>query len=211
MQCDICFRTGGRAYLCPTDARNLLYEARIKNAQVLIEKDALDREITALLTSKPDPQSHASERPLPSQHEIDAMTVERIQAKDRTKEIIEHADELRRKVESARKDIARRREELATRKAGLTSLDSGIEARRARQIEEGEKLMRMTRYKWNQNHNTTATSRTFLCGEAAKLYGLKRIRRNNRVDEYKIGGISIMNLKGLNSEFVIEPCDCIRC
>jgi hypothetical protein len=204
MQCDICFRTGGKEYLCPTDARNLLYESRIQNARVLLEKDALDQEISSLL-SNPNSEGQNSISSEKSVHrsDISAIDAERDQAVDRTQQIIAHADELRAKVESARAEIAKKKAVLARRKSELASAISGTDARRTRQIEDVEKSIRMTKYKWNQGHNTTASSRTFLCGEAAKLYGLKRIRKNGGLEEYRIGGVSIMDLRALNSEYVL--------
>ncbi|KAG0651397.1 Autophagy-related 14 [Hyphodiscus hymeniophilus] len=201
MQCDICFRTGGHRlpFLCPTDARNQLYDPRIQNARVLVEKDALDREITMLIASRPDNDEHD-----PRKAEIDRTDVSRVlagkdQAVNRTQQIIAHADELRMKVEKAREDIAKRKAVISRRKSELATASNGVEARRARQMEEVEKSIRMTKYKWNQTHSVTASSRAFLCGEAAKLYGLRRVRRNGGLEEYRIGGITIMDLRSLNT------------
>ena len=44
--------------------------------------------------------------------------------------------------------------------------------------------------------------RAALCMEVAKLYRLQRVRRGNPARyEYKIGGIEIIDLHSLNSEF----------
>lgn len=193
MQCDICFRTGGKEYLCPTDARNLLYEPRIQNAHMLLEKDALEQQINALLSS-PQPADQSA-----SSLDISAVKAETEQTIDRTHEIIAHADELRAKVEKARAEIAKKKATLARRKEDLASAGSPTDARRTRELEEVQKSIRMTNYKWNQGHNTLAASRTFLCGEAAKLYGLRRVRKSGGLEEYRIGGMNIMDLRTLNS------------
>lgn len=205
MQCDICFRTGGSRlpFLCPTDARNRLYEPRIQNARVLLEKDALDQRIGTLLTIQPQPsdqQSHLLEGPTKGL-DIAAILAEKDQAVDSTQQIITQADELRAKVENAREEIAKKKALLSRRKSDLASALNGVDSRRTRQVEDVEKSIRMTKYKWNQGHATTASSRAFLCGEAAKLYGLKRSRRNSGLEEYKIGGISIVDLRTMNSKF----------
>jgi hypothetical protein len=122
---------------------------------------------------------------------------------DRTRQIITQADELRAKVENAREDIAKKKALLSRRKSDLASASSGVDSRRTRQVEDVEKGIRMTKYKWNQGHATTAASRAFLCGEAAKLYGLKRARRNSGLDEYRIGGVSIIDLRTMNSKFIL--------
>jgi Vacuolar sorting 38 and autophagy-related subunit 14 len=206
MQCDICFRTGGSRlpFLCPTDARNRLYEPRIQNARVLLEKDALDQQISTLLTRQPKPsgqQSHSLEGPAKGPN-LAAILAEKDQAVDRTQQIITQADELRAKVENAREEIAKKKALLSRRKSDLASASNGVDSRRTRQVEDVEKGIRMIKYKWNQGHATTASSRAFLCGEAAKLYGLKRSRKNSGLEEYKIGGISIVDLRTMNSKFV---------
>jgi hypothetical protein len=211
MQCDICFRTGGHRLplLCPTDARNQLYEPRIQNARVLLEKATLDQQVTALLSqqSKREEQGNRAVGTKSTRQDVVNLASETDQAADRTQQIIAHADELRVKVEKAREEIAKKKASLARRKSELASVSNGIDARRTRQLEEVDKSVRMTRYKWNQAHSVTATSRTFLCGEAAKLYGLKKVRRTGGVEEYRIGGVSIVDLRAMNSKvqsFVVE-------
>ncbi|KAH7319316.1 UV radiation resistance protein and autophagy-related subunit 14-domain-containing protein [Rhexocercosporidium sp. MPI-PUGE-AT-0058] len=204
MQCDICFRAGGQGdkklhFLCPTDARNQLYDGRIQNARVLLENDSLNAQITNLFPGDKAQQngelSHTSKNSI----DISMKSVEREQAIDRTHQIITQADELRAKVELAKEEIAKRKATVARRKSDLASASNGVDARRIRQVEEVKKATGMTKHKWNLGHATTASSRTFLCGEAAKLYGLKKGRRNSGSEEYRIGGVRIVDLRSLNT------------
>jgi hypothetical protein len=207
MQCDICLRTGGHKlpFLCPTDARNVLYEPRIENARILLEKDALNRRITALTSARkaiglsnvaPD----TSSREAPTQWDIDVAQTERDLSVDRTQQIIAQADELRSRIEGARAEIAHKRAMIARRKSELSSATNGLESRRVRQLEEIDKKIKMTKYKWNQMHGTTAQSRAFLCAEAAKLYGLRRLKQHDIwLDEYSIAGVPIVDLRAMNS------------
>lgn len=201
MQCDICFRTGGQKlpFLCPTDARNRLYESRIQHAQALLEHDVDDQRVVSLL-SQGEHRIRQGTESTGTRVTVTMLLAERDQAVDRTQEIIAHADELRLKVDKARQEMAKKKAIISRRKSEMASISNGVEARRTRQLEEAEKAIRMTRFKWNQTHNVTASSRGFLCGEAAKLYGLKRVRRNGAVEEYKIGGISIIDLRAMNSK-----------
>jgi hypothetical protein len=201
MQCDICLRTGGQKlpFLCPTDARNQLYDPRIQLAQVLIEKDALDQQVSTLLTSRPTGEQDGE--PGISRPHVDKIFTEKEQAEDRTQQIIAHADELRTNIEKAREEIARRKAAISRRRSEREVVSNGLEARRSRQMEDIEKVVRMTKYKWNQAHYITASSRAFLCGEAAKLYGLRKIWRNNGAEEYRIGGVGIVDLRAMNSKF----------
>lgn len=185
--------------MCPTDARNRLYEPRIQNALVLVEKDALDQQISSLLSLRSKGQDNGSLGGPASAPNLAATITERDQTVDRTRQIITQADELRAKVEQARGEIAKKKALLARRKSDLASALNGVDSRRTRQVEDVEKGIRMTKYKWNQAHATTASSRAFLCGEAAKLYGLKRSRRNNGLEEYRIGGVSIVDLRIMNT------------
>lgn len=193
MQCDICFRTGGKKlpFLCPTDARNSLYEPRIQNARVLLEKDALDQQINTILSNELGTDT--------SRADVDIQVAEREQIKDRTQQIIAHADELRDKVQKAREDIAKQKASIERRKSELASASNGNEARRARQTNEVDRALRMTNNKWDRVHEVTQASRRILCGEAAKLYGLRRVRKHGGLEEYKIGGISIVDLRSMNT------------
>ncbi|PVH83430.1 hypothetical protein DL98DRAFT_547429 [Cadophora sp. DSE1049] len=204
MQCDICFRTGGQGdkklhFLCATDARNQLYDGRIRNARVLLENDTLNTQITSLFAGDKAQQTGDTHQASQSSIDIVAVSADKERTVDRTQQIITRADELRAKVELAKEEIAKRKATVARRKSDLASASNGVEARRARQIEEVKKATSMTKHKWNLGHSTTASSRTFLCGEAAKLYGLKKGRRNSGSEEYRIGGVRIVDLRSLNT------------
>ncbi|CAD6442187.1 c7229a68-a515-4841-8233-e2892105e968 [Sclerotinia trifoliorum] len=203
MQCDICFRTGGHKlpFLCPTDARNQLYEFRVQTAGVLVEKDALDREISERF---PSPSSkgikHENEPPLVvTQSNYDALLAEREKIIDRTNQIIAHADELKAKLERAKEERSKKKAANDQRRADLISASSGIEARRTKQIQDIEGSTRRTKYRWNQAYNLIAGSRAYLCYEAAKLYGLQRVKRSTGGEEYKIGGVGIVDLRLMNT------------
>jgi hypothetical protein len=209
MQCDICFRSSGQGekklqFLCPTDARNLLYDPRVQNARVLLENDCLDQQITSLLTGRQNNDDSKTSRQAAADL-VSGVHAEREQAIDRTQQIITQADELRAKVERAREELAKRKEHIARRKSDLASATNGLDPRRTRQIEDVEKGIRMSRFKWHQAHATTASSRAFLCGEAAKLYGLKKVRKvHGGLDEYKIGGMGIVDLRAMNSKSLLQ-------
>jgi hypothetical protein len=205
MQCDICFRTGGHKlpFFGPTDARNKLYDPRIQHAQVLLENESLDQQIKGLLLEddKSVLQNGTTQGGSRSRHGLAVMEAEKLSAMDRTQDIILQADKLKAKLETARADLAKRKAMLERRKSGLISATAGTEPRQVRQIEDVEKSIRMTRFKWNQVHGTTASSRTFLCGEAAKLYGLKKSRKSSGSEDYRIGGVGIVGLMSMNSKF----------
>jgi hypothetical protein len=192
-------------FLCPTDAQNALYESRLENARVLIEKDGLSKHISAIVAHRAGAESKeiqqdVGQAKLETVWKIKQNDVERRLSMDRTRQIIARADELRTKVEVGRLDISRRQAVITRRKSELASAVNGAETRRTRQIEDTEKGISRTRHKWDQMHLTMAQSRAFLCGEAAKLYGLRRSSEHGvPLDEYSIGGVSIINLRNMNS------------
>ena len=207
MQCDICFRAGSSKlpFLCPTDARNLLYEPRIESVRVLIEKDALNKQISAITSRNVVADSEGGPSEISLQNMGTRWDVERAHADgqmaiERTQQIIAQADELRANIEKARADISHRKAAIARRKSDLASATNGLESWRAKQIEATEKKIKMRMYEWNKMHRETAQSRAFLCGEAAKLYGLRRIKEHDVwPEEYSIAGIPTVDLRTINS------------
>jgi hypothetical protein len=217
MQCDICFRTGGSKlpFLCPTDARNVLYVPRLENARVLIEKDVLDQQVSAI-TSRNAEAKHpqiALEPPhqvIKSRWDVERAQSETYLCDERTQRIIMQAEELRAKIESARADLAGRKAMIARRRSELASATNGLETRRFRQIESVDKKIKMRTYEWNKMHRETAVARAFLCGEAAKLYGLRRLKeRDVGQDEYSIAGIPIVDLWTMNSASAAQITTCL--
>ncbi|KAH8596744.1 UV radiation resistance protein and autophagy-related subunit 14-domain-containing protein, partial [Bisporella sp. PMI_857] len=200
MQCDICTRPGSRKLplLCAMDARNRLYESRIRSVELLLEKDSLDQRVGGLLSHARLNGSGLAAEGKAGQLTLDYTLAEKEQVMDRTQAIIAHADELRHNVEKAREEIAKRKANNERIRAELASVSSGVERKRTKQIEFIEKAHRMTKYEWNRVHTETAKGKAFLCGEAADLYGLRRVRRKGSVTEYKIGGIGIVDLRSMN-------------
>jgi Vacuolar sorting 38 and autophagy-related subunit 14 len=205
MQCQICFRTGGHKlpFLCPTDARNALYEPRLENAKVLLEKDTLAKQISPIMSDKTGTEpTKIQDKELGESRtlwEIEQNDAEGELAIDRTRQIMATADNLRRKIEAAKIDISQRKAVINRRRSELASAVNGLEARRTRQVEDAERSINRTKHKWNLMHLTMAQSRAFLCGEAAKLYGLRRLSEPGLLpDEYGIGGVHIVDLRNMN-------------
>lgn len=196
MLCDICFRAGGNKlpFLCPIDARNQLYQPRLDHARMLLEKEKIDNEITAILDNR-----HAATAADTNHIFTNVQTTSKDLAHEKTLQIIARADELRTKIQEVKQDIARRKVAVARRKSELAFAKIGLEGRRSRLLEEADKKTKMTTFKWNQMHSTTAESRGFLGSEAAKLYGLKRLRDadGTPVNEYTIAGVPILDLRAM--------------
>ncbi|EOO00876.1 hypothetical protein UCRPA7_3650 [Phaeoacremonium minimum UCRPA7] len=198
MNCEICHRAHHPQRLpfyCAVDARNRLYESRLAHAQSLIENDALEQSINAVIADQTSPtQLSAQSTTIRAQN----LRSEEKKAVDRTNDIIAQADKLRSEMEKARDDIQKRKQAITRRKSDLAAASSGISARRTRQLEETEKAIQMTKYKWNRKYDEMAAVRGFLCKEAAQLYGLRRSKKGNSA-KYEIGGLDMVDVLSLSS------------
>ncbi|KFY87149.1 hypothetical protein V500_07146, partial [Pseudogymnoascus sp. VKM F-4518 (FW-2643)] len=196
IHCDICFRPASRKlpFLCATDARNQLYEPRLRHAEGLLQNDALSHEIEALTTEDPtasltdeedtsippftestSPTSPPDDRtPQQLAYDISLTLSTRDATLARTAEIILKADALRLSVTRARASIAARKADLAARQRALEKARNGLAARQQKVLDDLAKASKMSTYRWNHAHALTVQARAFLCYQAAELYGLQR-------------------------------------
>ncbi|KAI0405912.1 hypothetical protein F4802DRAFT_561196 [Xylaria palmicola] len=201
MNCDICQRASHPKrlpFLCAVDARNELYEGRVANANVLIEKEAIETRVNKLLAD--DDASPGSPTRRPSRVYMENCASEESKAREKTARIIASADRLRDEVAAAKKEIEERRAAIARKKSDIATVSQGVLARRNREMDEAKKAIKMTKYNWDREYEAMTQYKAALCMEVAKLYRLQRVRRGNPVRfEYKIGGIDIVDLQNMNS------------
>jgi chromosome segregation ATPase len=185
------------------DARNQLYDGRVQHATSLIENDNLEQQINALLSSA----QTGRERTASSDNvRVANWKSEQATAVETTAQIIAQADKLKAEVDAARIEIKDRKDGLARRKSDLAAVSEGIAARRNRLVEDIERSVQMSKYKWNRSADAMAATRAFLCEEAARLYGLRQIRKGNQ-KRFEIGGVEIIDLHALNSKFDVPLHD----
>jgi hypothetical protein len=207
MHCYTCLRAGSSKlqFLCPTDARNVLYEPRVENIRILLEKEALDRRITEIVsrdvkTTVDDTTFKNAPLEVTSRWDVERAAAEEQAAIDRTREIIAQADEFRAKIEQARAEIETRKAAISKRKSDLADSKARFEQKTAKLLDSIDKKIKMRKYQWNDMHRETALARAYLCGEAARLYGLRFVKSPDASSErYYIAGIPIMNLNSMNS------------
>lgn len=193
MECDICYREydGKRLpFLCAVDARNQIYETRFKHLQVVLERDALESQISSLLDSTAQPSHDAVDKARGNQRLAEA----------RTSHILAAADQLRNDIKAARDEIQARKASLARRRSDLASLSEGLVERRAKQKKEVEKSTQRVSYRWAQSAEEMAMCRSFLCTEAADIYGLNHIigKEESGNTEYQIGKVPVVELRDMN-------------
>ncbi|KAF3357467.1 hypothetical protein VDGD_01031 [Verticillium dahliae] len=203
MSCDICGRPHHAQrlpFLCAVDARNHCYDGRMKNAFALLENEKLQKEIGEIVKSSENeirPGDSAQNHTIAMRYSLSEQRA----AEDRTSRIIEQADRLKAEVAAAREEIERRRAVIARRKAELASASNGLAARRARQLEDTERSIQSLNFKWERSADGMARTRAFLCMEAAKLFGLRRLKKSNSPSpyEYRIGSVTITDLSSMHS------------
>ncbi|KAF4125087.1 hypothetical protein GMORB2_3926 [Geosmithia morbida] len=215
MECDICQRghhPKRLPFLCAVDARNQAYEDRIKHLQVLIDNDDLRRRIQNMLSDKSE-QQQQQQQPSSNNTNIISTTSasaadalerargQQFMAEERTTRILEAADKLKSDIKSARDEVQARKADLARRRSDLASISSGLKERRAQQQRDVEVKIKITRFRWSQSAEEMASTRAFLCQEAAGLYGLSRTPRPGSKGkfEYQIGRVPVVNLMDMNS------------
>ena len=202
MNCSICHRPHHAKklpFLCAVDARNRLYEGRVEYAQALIQNEEAESQVNAALERATQDQKPGSSA------RIAWLTAEEEAAADRTSQIIAQADRLRSEVDAARKEIAAKKDAIARKKSDLAAVTAGTSTRRTRQLEEVERSGQRIKYKWNRSADTMAATRAFLCEEAARLYGLRQVKKGS-VKRYEIGGVEMFDLHAMNSKFACRCC-----
>lgn len=124
------------------------------------------------------------------------------EARRRRQESLAHIENLRKEIEAGKADIARRKALLAQRRSHALAATRGLAERRAGVLDTLASRVRETSQRWDTMHSEIVNARVFLCTEAADLCGLRQRRRQKGGsirDDYIIGGISIVDLRDLNS------------
>lgn len=206
MNCDICHRAHHPSrlpFLCAVDARNVCYEGRIQTLQVLLRNNELQRRISGLVAPSNDEangqsSTGGSDESLAKAAAIESMASQRAFSEDKTNQIMARAEQLRLDIAAARDEIKTLSDANARRRSDLTSASNGIDGRRAKALDDIEKSIQTTRSHWNRGADRMAATRCFLCMEAARLYGLRRVKRGSSKYEFRLGGIEVVDLASMN-------------
>lgn len=167
----------------------------MKNLQLMIENDTLKAQINELLADT-----------RPNKHSLDEAISHKQAAEQKTDQILAAAEQLRGDIRAARDEIQARKAALARRKSDLASVSAGLAERRTKQLKDVEKSISVLKFRWSQTAEDTASTRTFLCAEAVRLYGLRRVAKKGITGryEYSLGRVPIVDLTSMDCEF--SPC-----
>ncbi|KAL4977845.1 UV radiation resistance protein and autophagy-related subunit 14-domain-containing protein [Aspergillus desertorum] len=210
MSCDICTRTQASAFLCPTCARNRLYQLRIDSTSILLEREYLGQQIEAATNPGDEHGKHLSgpgnhntelERGRPGAWTLQSIKNEGSRSAARIEIIANHIKSLRSQVKDKSLDISQRKIKLARQRSDSESAIYQLSDRESGMLSGIRNNIKRTDHLWHANHTKTAEARIFLCREVASLYGLRqkvRKRDTGIKETYTIGGVGILDLREMN-------------
>ena len=161
----------------------------MKNLQHFLDNEKLQSDISDIAAGSARPGSHA----------VDQICAQQRLAEDRTDQIMAAADRLREEIQAARDEARARKAALARRRSDLATAADGLKERRAKLQHELDKSTQMARFRWSQTAEDTTRTRSFLCTEAIRLYGLRRTRKGaSGRYEYHVGKIPVVDLTSMD-------------
>lgn len=212
MQCSLCARnySAKTPFHCATCARSILYGHRIDQAKLLLEKEGIRRQASAIISAgqqtpalTPTARSLVEAREGAKKYERERNLAASAEAQERIGLISHRTSTLQEEIEQCRKEVAARKAVVARRRADLKTGQDGLAARRNTALEHVKKRTERVEQKWHRLHDKTVEDRSYLVREAANLAGLKLRRRKTKdggiKEEYTIYGVGIVDLRDLNS------------
>ncbi|KAI9934399.1 hypothetical protein MW887_000013 [Aspergillus wentii] len=226
MSCHICSRSPDPRlpFYCPTCARTELYQLRIENARVLLEKESAGQQIGNAAAYGHIQAAHFKPSSVPlgqkEQNDDDATTRRRwaiqtftsrqAESSAKTRVMADKIKILRSKIKDKRLEISQRKLTLARRYSDAESARYQLAERETALLTGIQNNIKRTDHLWHSLHNKTAESRIFLCREAANIYGLRqKIRKKD--DELKetflIGDVPVLDLRDMNGKsYLLLSC-----
>ncbi|KAF1836659.1 hypothetical protein BDW02DRAFT_566753 [Decorospora gaudefroyi] len=194
MECDICGKAANpaKALHCMTCARSYLEQPRIELARTLIDRDAVEKHVKAVIFGSEDRAiQHVSLTDSKGGLLVDRQEctnnlnwqrtkAETAEIQERLQLISDQADRLRQQMEAARKQLEAKRAANAQRKSDLSSATYGIDSRRANELDKVQQKIKRSDYNADKMHHDTIDLRMQLCTTAAKLAGLKISKRKTK-------------------------------
>ncbi|KAE8408820.1 UV radiation resistance protein/autophagy-related protein 14 [Aspergillus pseudonomiae] len=220
MNCHICSRapTSRLRYLCPSCARNQLYQLRIENARILLENESLGQQINNAVSST-NTHEASLERPesglLSLRDEdhvawsIQIIANEKAKSSLRRKLLESRTENLRLEIKKKKRNISEHKLTLAQRRSDAGSAKYQLAEREAAILSGIHNNAKRTDHLWHSLHSKTAEARIFLCREAAYLYNLRQKvkKKDGEVKEaYTVGGIPIIDLRDMNGKLRCFIC-----
>ncbi|KAJ5545315.1 hypothetical protein N7535_006302 [Penicillium sp. DV-2018c] len=211
MSCSICSRAphSHLPFHCPTCARNQLYQLRIENTQVLLEKESLGRQIETAVAyddSSHLPPSHGQESSAVNKTCSPRWVLQTIrnhyaESLARRESLSLQLENLKLEVKAKKAEIAKRKEALVRRRSDAESAKFEVEERETGLLAGVQNTSKRVEHVWHSLHSKTAESRIYLCREVANLYGLRKSSKKGQGrDTYVLGCGPIIDLRDMNGK-----------
>lgn len=213
MECTICstaFPSHGQP-TCASCARALVYQARLDRLADLLSNETLRRQVKHIISPPQDLLSSSlSSGPelvditeCAGKHAHAQVLRESQAIRVRCSIINDQLNQLRQKIEQARQENISRKLEIKQRHTDMKRERTEMTSRVPQLLEPLHATIRRSQRRLDKVHARTLEGRTKLCQETARLAGLQQKRRRlpdgSIVHDYTIGGISIIDLRQLNS------------
>lgn len=218
MQCDICTRppSSRLPFICANCARKALYNPRKDVAAAERHKEKLEKDVEKLIgigngiDTAPSPSPvRGKQRNTKTSTDGTRFSLDRLESQDakevdRAAELTALADAVRTEIENKKAMIKEQKKVLAQRKEDLETARRSSPPAQPKALDSVRQSVGRKDQRWDMMHDATVDARSFLCREAANLYRLQQRRRRkkdgNVREEFRLGGIPIVDLRELNSE-----------
>lgn len=130
----------------------------------------------------------------------------KLESEEKTRQMEEDMLRLREAIQTARDEMSHRKAGLERRRTDLESIQTTLPERRTEVMNKLADSMRKGSQSWSGANSKTIDTRAFLCREAALLYRLRQKKKASGGvvgDQYLIGGLSIVDLKEINSKLIV--------
>ncbi|CAG8301695.1 unnamed protein product [Penicillium salamii] len=208
MSCSICSRAPHPhlPFHCSTCARSQLYQLRVEGTRVLLEKEALGKQIETVVTQdrgqeeqSSQQQSLSTDNNLSPRWALQATNSHYAESLARRESLTLQLEYLRAESQAKKSEIAQRKEKLARRRSDAETARYQISEREAGALAGVQNTSKRVEHVWHNLHNKTAESRIYLCREVANLYGLRKVTKKGQDrDSYVLGGDHVVDLREMN-------------
>lgn len=214
MTCHICSRAPSSRlpFYCPTCARNQLYQLRVENARVLLEKESIGQQVEDAIahgssheqTVEPDKQPLRLQDDASRRWALQVATTRQAESATRTKALNERIKALKSEIKDKQTEVSQQKAVLSRQRSDAESAKYQLAEREAATLAGVQNNTKRTDHLWHSLHSKTAEARIYLCREAANLYGLQQMikEKDGRPREsYVIGGVPLLDLREMNGKW----------
>lgn len=208
MECDICSRSSQQAIdlLCAACARNAIYLPRLEHAQLLLDKDSLNRKLEERINnSLPEGSDVAADGDLKIGRENWKAHMEGIYTNETQKRIAAAKDgqgHMRDEIAELRHQIEALKNRIAEKKQTLEGIERVMPIRRDSYIGNVSGTNTKALSSLSRIQQKSAEDRAKLCREAASLMRLRQRRRQRDVlarDQFSIAGLTLPDLREISN------------